>query len=79
MTDDASHAALARQMAELQGVPLDDADAALCGRLIAAGARALAPPLAAACAGRPDGTLFDVPPSAHTTILWGAILRGKVV
>ena len=77
MTDDASHAALARQLAELQGVPLNDADAALCGRLLVAGAKALAPPLAAACAERPEGTLFDVPPGAHASVLMGAVLRGE--
>lgn len=77
MTDDASLAALARHLADLQGVPLNDADAALCGRLLAAGARALAPPLAEACAGRPDGTLFDVPPSAHASVLLGAVLWGE--
>jgi hypothetical protein len=71
MTDDASHAALARQLAELQGVPLNDADAAMCGRLLVAGARALAPPLAAACAERPEGMLFDVPPGAHAAVLRG--------
>lgn len=79
MTDDATHAAFARTLAGLQGVALVDADAALCGRLLDALPVTLAAALEAACAARPEGTLFDIPPGAHATVLRGAVLRGAVL
>ncbi|MBK3778218.1 hypothetical protein GAY31_29580 [Azospirillum brasilense] len=59
-------AACARTLARIQGVALDDADAALCGRLLAAVPGMLA-------AAHPGGSLFDVPLGAHTALVAGTI------
>ncbi|WP_353861523.1 hypothetical protein [Azospirillum formosense] len=62
-------AACARTLARIQEVTLDDADAALCGRLLAAVPGILA-------AAHPGGSLFDVPLGAHAALAAGTGAAG---